>query len=198
MIVQDSQHVRWYERLLAGSLAGIASQTSIYPLEVVKTRLAVSQPGMYSSIPGCARAIVDSEGPRALYKGLGASNLGIVPYAGVDLAVYGTLKERWMQNNPDCEPRWYQFLLMGAQSSFAGQVCAYPLQLIRTRLQASGLPGRPVYRGMGEVVSEVMATEGFLGFYRGITANFMKGIPAVAIGYVGYEQSTRMFKPIFG
>ena len=32
------------------------------------------------------------QGVKALYSGLMASNMGIIPYAGVDLAVYGTIK----------------------------------------------------------------------------------------------------------
>ena len=52
-------------------------------MEVVKTRLAVSHPGTYSGIANCARTIIKYEGVRALYNGLRASNLGIIPYAGV-------------------------------------------------------------------------------------------------------------------
>ena len=82
---------------------------------------------------------------------------------------------------------------MGAFSSFCGQIVAYPLQLIRTKLQSSGLPGRPVYNGMGEVVAAVMKEEGPLGFYRGIGPNFLKGIPSVAIGYMAYEKARAFF-----
>ena len=148
-------------------------------MEVVKTRLAVSHPGTYSGIANCARTIIKYEGVRALYNGLRASNLGIIPYAGVgayfaimdlskkmlfvlcfpkwhsdhayflsllcytiDLAVYGTLKAKWKREHVDAEPAWYDLLLMGSISSFTGQICAYPLQLVRTRMQSSGLPGK--------------------------------------------------------
>ena len=190
-IVHDPNSVRVHERLIAGSLAGITAQTAIYPMEVVKTRLAVSPPGLYSGIYQCATAVTKYEGVSALYKGLGASNLGIIPYAGVDLAVYGTLKQSWMTKHPDRDPKWYETLLMGTASSFTGQLCAYPLQLIRTRLQSSGIPGARKYNGIREVAAEVMEREGPKGFYRGISANFMKGIPAVAIGYVAFEQSQK-------
>ena len=33
-------------------------------------------------------AIIQKEGPRSLYRGLFPALLGIVPYAGIDLAVY--------------------------------------------------------------------------------------------------------------
>ena len=62
--------------------------------------------------------IIKKEGPKALYKGLGASNIGIIPYAGVDLAMYGTLKASWLKRNKDKEPQWYDLLLMGSLSSF--------------------------------------------------------------------------------
>eukprot|EP00041_Stephanoeca_diplocostata_P023620 m.582836 g.582836 ORF g.582836 m.582836 type:complete len:165 (-) comp22338_c0_seq9:1368-1862(-) len=71
----------------AGSAAGMVSQTIIYPMEVLKTRLALSQGGPYSSMASCLRTTVHNEGFGALYKGLAASNLGMIPYAGVDLAV---------------------------------------------------------------------------------------------------------------
>jgi solute carrier family 25 phosphate transporter 23/24/25/41 len=39
-----------------------------------------------------SRDIMVQEGPRALYRGLIPSLLGMVPYAGIDLAAYDTLK----------------------------------------------------------------------------------------------------------
>lgn len=34
--------------------------------------------------------------------------------------------------------------------------------------------------------------EGFRGFYRGLLPNFLKGIPAVSVGYVVYEQTKKL------
>lgn len=41
----------------------------------------------------------DNNGFRGLYRGLVPSVLGIVPYAGIDLMVFFTLKERWVAQN---------------------------------------------------------------------------------------------------
>jgi pyridoxal/pyridoxine/pyridoxamine kinase len=86
---------------------------------------------------------------------------------------------------------------MGTTASFTGQLIAYPLQLVRTRLQNSGVGGLPHYTGMGHVFREVLARDGPKGLYRGIGANFAKGIPAVAIGYLAYEESVKAFAPTF-
>ena len=40
-----TRDVRIEERFIAGSLAGAISQTAIYPLEVIKTRLALRKTG---------------------------------------------------------------------------------------------------------------------------------------------------------
>jgi solute carrier family 25 phosphate transporter 23/24/25/41 len=45
VIIKDRDNVRVHERLLAGSLAGVTAQTCIYPLEVVKTRIAIAPQG---------------------------------------------------------------------------------------------------------------------------------------------------------
>jgi solute carrier family 25 (mitochondrial phosphate transporter), member 23/24/25/41 len=121
-IIQNPDDVQVYERLLSGSLAGMLAQTAIYPMEVVKTRMAISAPGTYTGLANCFSKIIADEGGTALYKGLLASNIGIIPYAGVDLAVYGSIRDWWVKRHPNKSPKWYETLCMGASSSFVGQV----------------------------------------------------------------------------
>lgn len=52
---------------------------------------------MYTGVLQCFRAIYKEGGFRRLYRGVGPSLLGIIPYAGIDLAVFETLKEAYVQ-----------------------------------------------------------------------------------------------------
>ncbi|XP_022412697.1 calcium-binding mitochondrial carrier protein SCaMC-3 isoform X2 [Delphinapterus leucas] len=83
---QETLHVQ--ERFVAGSLAGATAQTIIYPMEVLKTRLTLRRTGQYKGLLDCAWRILEREGPRAFYRGYLPNVLGIIPYAGIDLAVY--------------------------------------------------------------------------------------------------------------
>ena len=76
------------ERFLAGSLAGGVSQTVIYPMEVMKTRLALRKTNEYSGIWDCAKKLYKHGGVTVFYRGYVPNLLGILPYAGIDLAVY--------------------------------------------------------------------------------------------------------------
>lgn len=57
-------------------------------LQVLKTRLALGTTGQYRGMYDCLKQILRNEGGRALYRGLTPSLMGIIPYAGIDLAVY--------------------------------------------------------------------------------------------------------------
>lgn len=64
---------------------------------------------------------------------------GIIPYAGIDLAVYETLKKKYFKtHSSDEQPSFWTLLACGSISSTLGQMCSYPLALVRTRLQAQG------------------------------------------------------------
>ena len=54
----------------------------------MKTRLALGKTGQYRGLLDCAGQLLKSEGVFSFYKGLTPSLLGIIPYAGIDLAVY--------------------------------------------------------------------------------------------------------------
>lgn len=65
----DSKHTLGiYERFCAGALAGGISQTAIYPLEVLKTRLALRTTGQYKGIVDAAYKIYVTEGLRSFYR----------------------------------------------------------------------------------------------------------------------------------
>ncbi|XP_056287866.1 calcium-binding mitochondrial carrier protein SCaMC-2-B isoform X3 [Pseudoliparis swirei] len=91
LIGSNQETLGFTERLVAGSLAGLTAQSSIYPMEVLKTRLALRTTGQFSGILHCAKHILQKEGVAAFYKGYVPNMLGIIPYAGIDLAVYESL-----------------------------------------------------------------------------------------------------------
>lgn len=140
LIKGDSIHpLTIYERFCAGALAGGISQSAIYPLEVLKTRLALRKTGQYKSILDAAHKIYANEGLMSFYRGYIPNILGIIPYAGIDLAVYETLKKKYLKTHSNNEqPGFLMLLACGSASSTLGQMCSYPLALVRTRLQAQG------------------------------------------------------------
>ncbi|XP_067646779.1 mitochondrial adenyl nucleotide antiporter SLC25A23 isoform X8 [Eurosta solidaginis] len=193
------------ERFMAGAAAGGISQTAIYPMEVLKTRLALRKTGQYKGILDAAKKIYLVEGLRSFYRGYIPNMLGIIPYAGIDLAVYETLKKNYLSSHNTEQPSFLVLLACGSASSTLGQVCSYPLALVRTRLQAQvvtknnqpsvGIPlkqaGAINDDNMFGVFRKIIHNEGILGLYRGITPNFIKVLPAVSISYVVYEYSSR-------
>lgn len=176
-----------FERFTSGGLAGALSQSMIYPLEITKTRLALAPKGYYNGIVDCIYKIAKNEGFFQLYKGLGASLLGIVPYAAIDLAIYTGLRDYYTEKYA-VQPSSLTLLYCGSISSICGQVVSYPLALIRTKLQSQGLPGRQKeYDGLVDCARKILKNDGFLGYYKGIIPNFMKSVPAVAISYTVFE-----------
>ncbi|XP_033243727.1 calcium-binding mitochondrial carrier protein SCaMC-1-B isoform X2 [Drosophila miranda] len=204
-----SRQMSIVERFYAGAAAGGISQTIIYPMEVLKTRLALRKTGQYAGIADAAAKIYKNEGARSFYRGYVPNILGILPYAGIDLAVYETLKRRYIASHDNNEqPSFLVLLACGSTSSALGQLCSYPLALVRTRLQAQAaetianqkrktlipLKSSDAHSGeetMTGLFRKIVRQEGLTGLYRGITPNFLKVLPAVSISYVVYEYSSR-------
>uniref|UniRef100_A0AAQ5X2V2 EF-hand domain-containing protein n=1 Tax=Amphiprion ocellaris TaxID=80972 RepID=A0AAQ5X2V2_AMPOC len=190
LIGSDKETLSILERFIAGSLAGVIAQSTIYPMEVLKTRLALRRTGQYAGISDCAKQIFRREGLGAFYKGYIPNMLGIIPYAGIDLAVYETLKNSYLQQfgTNSSDPGVLVLLACGTVSSTCGQLASYPLALVRTRMQAqAAMEGSQQQVSMSALFRQILQTEGPTGLYRGLAPNFLKVIPAVSISYVVYE-----------
>uniref|UniRef100_A0A8C4WUH8 Solute carrier family 25 member 24 n=1 Tax=Eptatretus burgeri TaxID=7764 RepID=A0A8C4WUH8_EPTBU len=164
------------ERFLSGSLAGATAQTVIYPMEVVKTRLALGQTGEYTSIIDCGRKILQRQGLLAFYKGYTPNILGIIPYAGIDLAIYERIA----------------LFISGYQRYSALPGAFVILNLLPfCNFSASYQTIDSKQLSMSNLFHSIWSKEGFSGLYRGLVPNFMKVIPAVGISYVVYENIKR-------
>ncbi|XP_051115694.1 calcium-dependent mitochondrial ATP-magnesium/phosphate carrier protein 3-like isoform X2 [Andrographis paniculata] len=180
-------------RLVSGGLAGAVAQTAIYPMDLVKTRLQTTacEGGNVPNLGKLSKDIWVHEGPRAFYRGLIPSLLGIIPYAGIDLAVYETLKDmsrKYILPDND-EPGPLVQLSCGTISGALGATCVYPLQVVRTRMQAqySKASSGAAYSNMSDVFQKTYRREGCRGFYKGLLPNLLKVVPAASITYLVYE-----------
>lgn len=129
------------DRFLAGAGAGFLSQLAIYPIETVKTRImsqimTTSKSNMNAErhLIATVRNLWKENGVAAFYRGVSPALIGIIPYAGIDLAVFETLKARYLKNNNRKRVPMGWVLAFGITSGTCGAVLMYPLALIRTRL----------------------------------------------------------------
>ncbi|XP_077248004.1 folate transporter 1 isoform X3 [Tasmannia lanceolata] len=87
------------------------------------------------------------------------------------------------------------YAMLGASSKVAAILLTYPYQVIRARLQQRpNSDGIPKYMDSWHVVKETIRFEGIRGFYRGITSNLLKNVPAASITFVVYENVLHLFR----
>ncbi|KAI4369805.1 hypothetical protein MLD38_018209 [Melastoma candidum] len=195
-------------RLGAGACAGIIAMSATYPMDMVRGRLTVQtdkSPRQYRGIFHALTTVFKEEGPRALYRGWLPSVIGVVPYVGLNFAVYESLKDWLVTAKPlelvqDNELSVTTRLACGAAAGTVGQTVAYPLDVIRRRMQmvgwkdassvivGDGQRKAPLeYTGMIDAFRKTVRHEGFRALYKGLVPNSVKVVPSIAIAFVTYE-----------
>ncbi|KAH7548168.1 hypothetical protein ACOSP7_032481 [Xanthoceras sorbifolium] len=174
---------------VAGGLAGITAASATYPLDLVRTRLAAQTNVMYyRGIGHTLQTICRDEGVFGLYKGLGATLLGVGPSIAISFSVYETLRSFWQSQRPQ-DSTVLVSLACGSISGIASSTATFPLDLVRRRKQLEGAGGRArVYKtGLFGTFKHIIRTEGFHGLYRGILPEYYKVVPGVGICFMTYE-----------
>ncbi|CAK0786495.1 Mitochondrial adenine nucleotide transporter adnt1 [Coccomyxa viridis] len=191
-------------RLGAGACAGIVGMSATYPLDMVRGRLTVqSMQGnhRYRGIMHATSVIIKEEGIIALWKGWLPSVIGVIPYVGLNFAVYETLKDsvlKYYELNDERELSTLARLACGAIAGTTGQTVAYPLDVVRRRMQMSGWQGAQAlhaeggsaiaYKGMMDCLVRTVQEEGVRALFKGLWPNYIKVVPSIAIAFVTYEK----------
>lgn len=188
-------------RFLAGSLAGLTAQSITYPLDLARARMAVTHRDMYGSIIQVFVKMWRTERPKAFYKGFIPTMLGVIPYAGVSFCTFESLKVKHKEITGRSAPNPLERLLFGALAGLFGQTASYPLDIVRRRMQTSGLNGCSYpYDTIRGTLCYVYRTEGIVGgLYKGLSMNWIKGPIAVGISFATFDICQNALKelPVF-
>lgn len=166
--------------LVAGSAAGVTAVVLTYPLDLVRATMATPE-NTHKSMLGALRAIGSERGVGALYSGVGATCLGVAPYAGLKFLSYEALKgaagAAYGLGEADLRP--WQRVGSGLLAGLLAQTCVYPLDVVRRRMQTSATA---LYTSPLHALRTIAAEEGVRhGLFRGLSLNYLKTMPNVAI-----------------
>lgn len=189
----DPENPKTFDRFVAGGLAGLTAATLIYPMDLAKTKLALSHGNQYNGFVDCIRRVYRSEGFFGLYRGWLPTVIGGVPFAAIDLGVFNTLKDMYVKKN-GCQPSASLLLLFGSISCMAGQTLTFPLFVVRTRMQGQSRESL-LYTSMMDCLNKTYRNEGVRGLFRGLIPNYMKGAPSISITYLIFEKLKHVLNP---
>ncbi|CAH0404206.1 unnamed protein product [Chilo suppressalis] len=148
--------------LIAGAAAGALAKTTIAPLDRAKINFQT--------------------------KGFPATVLGVIPYAGVSFFTYDTLKQLYYQKMEGKHNALVNMCCGGAAGAVA-QTASYPLDIVRRRMQTArpDAAGRYACGTIPGTVRHVYRSEGWRGFFKGLSMNWVKGPIAVGISFATYD-----------
>ncbi|GAB4823941.1 hypothetical protein N2152v2_010987 [Parachlorella kessleri] len=187
---RDGQHVLpdAIVGLLAGGMAGVLSTLATYPLETVRTRLAVTGPGSCAGVNNvleCVAKLTAEEGPRSLYRGLDVSLAGVIPYAALRLGCYDALKWSYKKATGKHHIDAQAALVFGAVAGVASSSITYPLEVARRRMMMGAIyPG-----GVAGAITTIARQEGVAALFSGVWLGLVKQAPTFAIQFAAFEQA---------
>ena len=179
----------------AGAVAGLFSQTVMFPVECVRTKFVLAEKGIYNGVWDCFRKCA-RQGPLAFYRGWSASVLGMTPCAAIDLGLFNAIKETYLSTMESPAPPAVIFC-SGALSSTIAQITTYPLAVAKTRLMSQNIEGRQkLYTGPIDCIRKIYRQEGTSGLFKGLLPNCMKNAPSIALSYTVFDYSKRFFTKV--
>ena len=126
--------------------------------------------------------------------------IGMFPYSAIDLYVFEGLKRILLARKAKANRCHEADVILsnfstGAIGAFSGAFSAtvvYPMNVVRTRLQAQGtILHPPTYTSWLDATKKTIQGEGPRALFKGVTPNLLKVAPSVSISYIVYENSKR-------
>ncbi|WFD23716.1 hypothetical protein MEQU1_002410 [Malassezia equina] len=202
------------ESIVAGMLAGSATALISNPIWVVNTRQTVrtsQRPADGGPAPVLRRlsflatlkSIVEKDGVRALWKGIGPALVlvtnPVLQYTAFEQLKTWVLASRAVAHGTRLAPplRDWDYFWLGALSKLISTSITYPQIVIKARQQAiSNDADRPQKANVWTAMTEVVHEEGFGGLYRGISSKLLQSILTAAILFASKERIYQITKMV--
>ncbi|KAI9209233.1 mitochondrial carrier domain-containing protein [Polychytrium aggregatum] len=185
--------------IVCGAVAAGISDSLMHSLDTVKTRMQgqmTSNGTKYSGLIQSFRTIIQEEGPKSLFSGLGAAAAGSVLSTAAYFGFYESIKRRLLADgvNPVAS-----FFIASATADTIASAFYVPMEMVKTRLQLQGSFNNPHsvslhnYRGTWHALRTILESRGIVGLYRGWGATIARDVPTTAIQFTFYESIKSFF-----
>ena len=140
------------------------------------------------------RDIYVHESPRALFKGLGPTLVGVIPARSINFFTYGNGKQIIANTFNNGAENTLVHLTAAACAGIVTSTATNPIWVVKTRLQLIQGSGA---RGSLACIQKILREEGVRGFYKGMTASYL-GVTEGTIQWVLYEKLKRLTRDAEG
>jgi len=137
--------------------------------------------GLYQNL----KCIVQNEGPKALFKGLGPNLVGVAPSRAIYFWAYSQSKRVLNESGLIQPDSPFVHILAAASAGFSSSTFTNPIWFIKTRLQLDQQINSRLTAL--QCMSRIYREHGIFGFYKGITASYY-GLSETMLHFVVYEE----------
>lgn len=179
---------------VASGLAGMATTCITNPLWLLRVRITSldrSVAEAYPSMRAGVMSIIQNEGPKGFYKGLGTSLIG-TSHGAIQFSLYEPLRNayfRWKGKQGQAAGEKISneaTIAISTASKITAVVATFPQQVVRNRLQNQY--GQNNYgKGITGVVGKMWEEGGIRPFYRGIVPGVLRTLPATWVTFMVFE-----------
>lgn len=186
----------------AGAGSGFINSLISGPTELAKIQLQVQKKGHFRSkavtaetIRGpvdCLKRIYRLDGLRGVFRGMSATILRETPSYGVYFASFEAMQRAFIRPSSEEDGhlmRSMKLLVAGGLSGIFGWLSTYPMDVIKTKIQAQAIDHKkdPLYTGIVDCTRRIMQAEGASVLWRGLGATVIRAFPANAVIFLTYS-----------
>lgn len=150
-----------------------------HPIELVKTRVQVSNEGIAATCSSTMR----NEGISAFWKGIPWAYCREGSYTAIRLGAYAPVRDAIGAGAPDA-PAYLKFFA-GALTGAVGSIAGNPFDVLKTLSQTNKSESLPLMSLVGKMYRD----QGMSGFYRGVQVNVMRAITLSGTKMAVYDVS---------
>lgn len=160
---------------LAGSAAGLCQSLICSPMELIKTRLQLQHTNpaaiQHKNPFNCLMHIWKTEKFRGVFRGLGITAARDVP----GFSSYFLFYELMTRNTTNLSA--VHTLLAGGMAGTLSWAVTFPIDIVKSQLQADGMSGQNKYNGVWDCARKGYREEGMRFFTRGLTSTLVRAFP---------------------
>ncbi|XP_021911855.1 mitochondrial arginine transporter BAC2 [Carica papaya] len=185
---------------LGGIVTGAMQSIMLSPVELIKIRLQLQNNSKSSSLKNIhqigpisvAKSIFKTEGLRGIYRGFTVTVLRDAPAHGFYFWTYEYMRE---QLHPGCRKSGQEslrtMLVAGGLAGVASWVNCYPLDVVKTRLQAQSPTSLKKYNGIIDCFQKSVKQDGFSVLWRGLGTAVARAFVVNGAIFSAYETALR-------